>query len=312
MPVDPELQPVLDLLGAVGPIDARELGAEGLRASMDGLVPLYGEPRGDVVVTDLSVPTRAGRVPLRRYEPAAGASGAGLVWFHGGGWVIGSLDSHDQACRELAARTGGTVWSVDYRLAPEHPYPAAVHDAVDATVAVATGAAGVVDPARLAVGGDSAGGHLATVVARTLVELGGPVPCAQVLVYPVTDLHGDRGTHASRHDNAEGYLLTTDTMEFFTDCFVPDPARRSEPDASPLRAPDLSGLPPALLLTAEYDPLRDEGEAYAAAMAAAGVEVVAERYDGAIHLFWQLSTTTASQRAMGQIASFLSDRSAAG
>jgi acetyl esterase len=212
-------------------------------------------------------------------------------------------------CRELAAATGATVVAVDYRLAPEHRFPAAVDDATDAAVAVATGAAGPgVDPARVALGGDSAGGHLATVVARRLRDLGGPVPAAQVLVYPVTDLRGDAQRYPSRAQNATGYLLTTETMDFFVDSFVPEPAARAGADASPIRADDLSGLAPALVLTAEYDPLRDEGEAYADALGAAGVDVVAERADGAIHLFLQLSSTQASQRAIEQIASFLRAR----
>ena len=205
--------------------------------------------------------------------------------------------------------TGATVLSVDYRLAPEHPYPAAIDDAVDATVAVCAGAAGPgVDPARIAIGGDSAGGHLAAVVARQLRDLGGPRLAAQVLIYPVTDPAAPAGEHPSWEENGHGYVLTADTVDFFTDCFLPDPARRVEPDASPLRAGDLSGLPPALVLTAEFDPLRDEGEAYAAAMAAAGVDVVAERYDGAIHLFFQLSTTAACRRAIDQVGSFLAAR----
>lgn len=309
MPLDPELQVVVDLVNSMGETSPAELGVAGLRASMDGLGLLFGEPRQDVAVDELSVEGRCGAIAVRRYVPAGGGSGAALVWFHGGGWVIGSLDSHDVLCRDLAAASGATVLSVAYRLAPEHPYPAAIDDAVDATIALATGAAGPgVDPARIAVGGDSAGGHLATVVARRIRDLGGPPLAAQVLVYPVTDQAAAPGEHPSRVRNGRGYVLTADTMEFFTECFVPDPERRAEPDASPLRAGDLSRLPPALVLTAEFDPLRDEGEAYAAALAAAGVDVVTERHDGAIHLFVQLSTTRAGQRAVAQIGSFVAER----
>ncbi len=309
MPVDPELQVVVDLVNCMGPAAPQDLGVEGLRASMDGLGLLFGEPSGDVVVDELQIPGRAGPLGVRRYVPAAGGSGAALVWFHGGGWVIGSLDSHDVLCRDLAVASGATVLSVDYRLAPEHPYPAAVDDAIDATVALATGAAGAgVDPARVAVGGDSAGGHLAAVVARRLHELGGPQLQAQVLVYPVTDPGADADEHPSRILNGTGYLLTSETMDYFTDCFVPDPAQRQAPDVSPLRAPSLAGLPPALVLTAEFDPLRDEGEAYAAALRSAGVDVVAERYDGAIHLFFQLSTTQAGQRAVAQVGDYVASR----
>jgi acetyl esterase len=309
MAVDPELQVVLDLVNAAGPVDPAELGAEGMRASMEAMAALFGAPREDVVVDELELAGRAGPIAARRYVPAAGASGAALVWFHGGGWVIGSLATHDVLCRELAAATDATVVAVDYRLAPEHRFPAAVDDAIDAAVAVATGAAGPgVDPARVALGGDSAGGHLATVVARRLRDLGGPLPAAQVLVYPVTDLLGDAQRYPSRAENATGYLLTTETMDFFVDSFVSDPTDRAVADASPIRSDDLSGLAPALVLTAEYDPLRDEGEAYADALVAAGVDVVAERHDGAIHMFVQLSTTRAAQRAVEQIASFVRAR----
>jgi acetyl esterase len=145
-------------------------------------------------------------------------------------------------------------------------------------------------------------------VARRLRDLGGPPLRAQVLVYPVTDLLGSDREHPSRSSNGSGFVLTTATMDFFADQFVPDPARRAEPDASPLRAEDLSGLPPALVLTAEYDPLRDEGEAYAAALRGAGVEVTSARHDGTIHLFVQLSTTQACRRAIDQIASFMAER----
>lgn len=309
MPVDPELQVVVDLVNSMGETSPWELGVEGMRASMDGLGLLFGEARQDVVVDDIHVAGRGGPIPVRRYVPDGGGSGAALIWFHGGGWVIGSLDSHDVLCRDLAATTGTTVLSVGYRLAPEHPYPAAVEDAVDATVAIAAGAAGpAIDTSRIAVGGDSAGGHLATVVARQLRDLGGPSLRCQVLIYPVTDQATGSEAYPSLTANATGYILTAATMDFFTECFVPDPARREEPDASPIRAEDLSGLPPALVITAEYDPLRDEGEAYASAMARAGVDVVAERHDGTVHLFFQLSTTGPYRRARDQVASFLGDR----
>lgn len=309
MPVDPELQVVVDLVESTGGVDPAALGVEEMRASMEAMTLLFGPPREDVTVDELQVPGRSGPIAVRRYEPDAGTSGAALVWFHGGGWVIGSLDTHDALCRDLVAASGATVLSVDYRLAPEHPFPVAVDDAVDAVVALATGAGALgLDPTRLAVGGDSAGGHLAAVVALRLRDLGGPPLAAQVLVYPVTDLAAAPGEHPSREANAEGYVLTSATMDFFTEAFVPDPSVRSRPDASPLRAEDLSGLPPAMVLTAEFDPLRDEGEAYAAALSAAGVEVVASRYDGAIHLFFQLGTTDLGRRAVAQVGSFLADR----
>lgn len=309
MPLDPELQVVVDMVNSLEQVDPSQLGPEGLRASMEAMAAIFGEPRGDVAVDELRLSARSGPLAVRRYVPDGGGDGAALVWFHGGGWVIGSLDTHHVLCADLAGATGATVLSVDYRLAPEHRYPAAVDDAVDAVVAVATGAAGPgIDPARIAVGGDSAGGHLATVVARRLRDMGGPPLRAQVLVYPVTDLLGDEVAYPSRSSNGTGYLLTTETMDFFVDQFVPDTARRGEPDASPSRADDLSGLPPALVLTAEYDPLRDEGEAYARALQQAGVEVTSSCHDGTIHLFIQLSTTQACRRAIDQIGSFVAER----
>lgn len=309
MAVDPELQVVLDLVNAQGDVDPREAGPEALREGFAALALLIGPPREDVAVEDLVLQGRSGPVRVRRYDAADRSTGAALVWFHGGGWVIGSVDTHDALCRDLAAVTGAAVFSVDYRLAPEHPFPAAADDALDATSAIIAEAGPLgVHAGRVAVGGDSAGGQLATVVARRLRDLGGPMPAAQVLVYPVTDLAGAPGEHPSRQENGTGYLLTDATMDYFADCYVPDRVLRVDPDLSPLRAPDLSGLPPTLVITSEYDPLRDEGEAYAAAMRGAGVDVVAERHDGTIHLFIQLRTTRRCQDALDQIGSFVAER----
>lgn len=309
MAVDPELQVVLDLVNAQGDVDPREAGHEALREGFVALASLIGPPREDVTVEDLLLQGRSGPLAVRRHDTPDRTSGAALVWFHGGGWVIGSVDTHEALCRDLAAVTGAAVFSVDYRLAPEHPFPAAADDAMDATSAIIAEAGRLgVHPARVAVGGDSAGGQLATVVARRLRDLGGPMPAAQVLVYPVTDLAAAPGEHPSWRTNGAGYLLTADTMDYFADCYVPDRALRTDPDVSPLRAPDLSGLPPALVITSEYDPLRDQGEAYAAAMRRAGVDVVAARYDGTIHLFLQLRATRRCQDALDQIGSFVAER----
>jgi len=307
--VDPELQSVLDLVAAAGEVDPRSVGPEGLRAGFEALSVLFGPVRDDVEVTAVSLPGRSGPIAARRFDPPGGGDGSALVWFHGGGWVIGSVDTHAALCADLAAAAAATVISVDYRLAPEHPFPAALDDALDATLAVVTSAASFgVDPARVAVGGDSAGGQLATVVARRLRDLGGPPLAAQVLVYPVTDLAAAPGEHPSQQEASTGYLLTGATMDFFAECYAPGVEGRGHPDLSPLRSPDLSGLPPALVLTAEHDLLRDEGEAYARALRTAGVDVVAERHAGTIHLFLQLAGTTARARALAQIGSFLADR----
>jgi acetyl esterase len=200
--------------------------------------------------------------------------------------VIGSLETHDGSCRELANRVGCVVVSVDYRLAPEHRYPAAAEDCFAATNWVAENAAALgVDPKRIAIGGDSAGGNLAAAVALMARDRSGPALRHQLLIYPVTDADF---TCASYRENAEGYLLTTKAMEWFWGHYVPDAVLRKEAYAAPLQAKDLAGLPPAFVITAEYDPLRDEGEAYAKRLQQAGVRTTLRRYDGAIHGFFAM------------------------
>ncbi|MFQ5427224.1 MAG: alpha/beta hydrolase [Gaiellales bacterium] len=204
-----------------------------------------------------------------------------MVYFHGGGWVIGDLDTHDGVARALANRARSVVVSVDYRLAPEHPFPASIDDAWAATAWVAEHGPQGIDRDRLAVGGDSAGGNLAAIVARRARERDLDLRF-QLLVYPVTDF--DLGTR-SYLDYAEGCGLSRDAMRWFWDLYVPSEQSRASPDASPLRARDVTGLPPALVQTAEFDVLRDEGEAYAARLEEAGVPVTLTRYDGLIHGF---------------------------
>jgi acetyl esterase len=205
------------------------------------------------------------------------------VFFHGGGWVIGSLESHDNLCRALANRAQAIVIAVDYRLAPEHRFPAAAEDCYAVACHVAEhGADYGVDAARLAVAGDSAGGNLSAVVALMARDRGAPRLRHQVLIYPVTDPDFER---ASYRDNADGYLLTRDAMKWFWGHYVPDAARRTEPYAAPQRAEKLGGVAPATVITAEFDPLRDEGEAYAARLRDAGVPATLTRYEGQIHGF---------------------------
>jgi acetyl esterase len=223
---------------------------------------------------------------VRIYKPEGRPPLPALVYFHGGGWVIGSLETHDGACRELANRIGCAVVSVDYRLAPESRYPAAAEDCYAATQWVAENAKALgVDAKRIAIGGDSAGGNLAAVVALMARDRGGPALRHQLLIYPVTDADFER---ASYRENAEGYLLTTKAMAWFWGHYVPELAQRQDGYAAPLRAKDLAGLPPAFVLTAEFDPLRDEGEAYAKRLAQAGVPTRLQRYDGAIHGFFAM------------------------
>jgi acetyl esterase len=238
-------------------------------------------------VEDRSIPGPAGAVPVRVYRSAGAAKSApSLVYFHGGGWVIGSLDSHDGLCRALANKTDAVIVSVDYRLAPEARYPAAAEDCYAATRWVAEHGAEIgVDGRRIAVGGDSAGGNLAAVVSLMARDRSGPALRHQVLTYPVADHDFDTPSY---RDNAEGYLLTRGAMQWFWDHYVPNRTQRNEAYAAPLRAEKLVGLPPATVITAEYDPLRDEGEAYGARLREAGVDAVTTRYDGQIHGFVSL------------------------
>lgn len=266
-------------------------------------LPIPAEPVAHV--ENRTIPGPAGAVPVRIYRAADIATPApALVYFHGGGWVIGDLDSHDNFCRALANRTDAVVVSVDYRLAPEHRYPAAAEDCYAATRWVAEyGAAIGVDGARIAVAGDSAGGNLAAVVALLARDRGGPSLRHQVLIYPVAD--HDFETPSYR-DNATGYLLTRASMQWFWNHYVPDETQRGEVHASPLRAEKLVGLPAATVITAEYDPLRDEGEAYGARLREAGVATVATRYDGQVHGFVSLfEVFDQGKLAIEQIASAL-------
>lgn len=235
---------------------------------------------------EVRAPGPRGDIPLRLYRPYGAAAGErlpALVYFHGGGWVIGDLDTHDTLCRELANGSGCAVVSVDYRLGPEHRFPAAVDDALAATrwvrhEAVALG----LDGTRLAVGGDSAGGNLATVVCLLARDAGDLSVAFQMLIYPSTDMTRALPSHRS---NGQGYLLTSDTIAFFQGHYLADAAQERDWRASPLLAPDLSRLPPALVLTAGHDPLRDEGLAYAQRLSEAGVRCTALCFERQIHGF---------------------------
>jgi acetyl esterase len=239
-------------------------------------------------VSELTIDGAAGPLRARHYAPAEpGGPHPLLVYFHGGGWVIGDLDTHDGACRMLCRHAGVHVLAVDYRMGPEHPFPAAPEDA-SAAFAWACAHAGALgaDPARVAVGGDSAGGNLAAVTSWQAVRDGGPAPVFQLLVYPVTDLSVKRRSYELF---AEGFLLTRAEMDWFRDHYVPSEPDRSDPRVSILLAEDLAGLPPALVVTAGFDPLRDEGEAYAQALREAGNVVVLRRFPGLIHGFFNMS-----------------------
>jgi acetyl esterase len=235
-------------------------------------------------VEELTLPGPAGALGARLYVPEREPDAGGLlVYFHGGGHVIGDLDTHDSACRFIAVHAGVGVLSVDYRLAPEHPYPAAVDDSVAAFAWASANAERLgFDPARIAVGGDSAGGNLAAVVALAAKAGEAPMPAFQLLIYPVCDYVEKRPSYETF---SSGFLLTEGEMDWFRDRYLPDRDAAHEWRASPLRAPDLSGLPPAYIVTAGFDPLRDEAEEYARKLVAAGVPTVLRRQEGLLHTF---------------------------
>jgi acetyl esterase len=302
MPLDPALTPVLETMAATGR-RLEEMTVAEARQMMALLTAADGPPEDVADVADGTLAGPAGPIPVRIYRPAAApaAGAACLVWYHGGGWVIGDLESADPTARKLANRSGAVVVSVDYRLAPEHPYPAAVDDCVAALDAVRREAAGLgVDSARLAVGGDSAGGNLAAVVAIDARDRGVALR-HQLLVYPVCDA---TLSQPSVEENGEGYLLTKGAMAWFVGHYLGagDP---TDWRVSPLFAADVAGVAPATVITAEYDPLRDEGRAYAERLAAAGVEVAHRCFAGQIHGFFGLGAVTP---AAGEAVAFAGER----
>jgi acetyl esterase len=282
MPLHPQAAKFLDDLRSWDAFNAPEPTIEQMRH--DTGLAAFAERRDLPQVTDLTVPGTGGPIPVRLYRPhlAPGVVPPALIYLHGGGWVIGSLEHVDVGCRELAARAGCTVLNVDYRLAPEHPFPAAVEDAWAVTAAVARDAARFeVDPRAIAVAGDSAGGNLAAVVALLARDRGLSL-AHQLLIYPVTDTAMDTPSHVAF---AKGYGLDGEGLARFMDLYRGD-ADPADPRIAPLRAPDLSSLAPATVITAEYDILRDEGEAYARRLAEAGVPVEQRRFAGMVHAFF--------------------------
>jgi acetyl esterase len=281
--LDPQARALIDLMIEKGVPPTHTLTPAQARAFYrDRRTFTQPEPPAMAQVREL----RAGEVPLRLYRPA-GTSGSErlpvLVYFHGGGWTIGDLDTHDVLCRQLAQASGAAVVSVDYRLGPEQRFPAAVDDCVAATRWVRAQADTLaLDASRLAVGGDSAGGNLAAVVCLVLREAGEPLPAFQLLIYPATDMRAVAPSHTS---NGQGYLLTRDSIAYYRGHYLLDAAQWTDWRASPLLAPDHRGLPPALVLTAGFDPLRDEGLQYANALSAAGVPAQYVCFERQIHGF---------------------------
>ncbi|MBX5456442.1 MAG: alpha/beta hydrolase [Thermogemmatispora sp.] len=283
MPLDPNLRVYLDGLAAMNVPPISALNPQVAREAIAAQLATAQVKEPVARVEDRRIPGPAGEIPIRVYTPAGAGPFPLLVFFHGGGWVICNLDTHDGLCRSLTNGAGCVVVSVDYRLAPEHKFPAAPEDCYAATRWVAEHAAELNgDAQRLAVGGDSAGGNLTAVVTHLARERGGPPLVFQLLIYPATDFTADT---ASRRENAQGYSLTLDDMLWFANHYLNSPEEARDPRVSPMLREDLSGLPPALVITAEYDPLRDEGELYGERLRQAGVAVTIHRYEGMIHGF---------------------------
>ena len=287
MPLHPQAQAMVDAMARMPVVPLDQLSVEQAREQFSRTrTPFLAPPQEVGALSDLAIPGPGGRLRVRAYTPMGSRRGEPLpamVYFHGGGWVFGDLDSHDPLCRELCNLARCVIVSVDYRRAPEHRFPAAVDDSVAAVRYVAEHAADFgIDASRLAVGGDSAGGNLATVVALTLRDQGGPRLAFQVLIYPVTDFAMDAPSYTSL---ANGYTLTRDRMRYFSELYLRAPQDIGDWRASPLKAADLSRLPPALIMAAGHDPLVDEGKAYADRLAAAGVPVTYTCYDGVVHGF---------------------------
>ncbi len=280
--LDPQSQALLDLIRESGRPHLYEVSVEEARAMYRKSSALLnpGEPPAVGGTRDIEIPGPAGPIRARLYLPAGVETPAVTVFFHGGGWVIGDLESHDVACRTLCLESAAAVIAVDYRLAPGHPFPAAVEDCWAATAYIAAnGAALGVDASRMAVAGDSAGGNLAAVITQRARKAGGPALRCQVLIYPAVDAHMASPSH---EELADGYVLTRRLMDWFYGHYAVEP---QHPEASPILTPDLRGLPPALIVVAGFDPLRDEGEDYGRKLTEQGNQVEVVRYDGMMHGF---------------------------
>ncbi len=291
-----------DLFSGEEALTAARLREEGAsRARM-----LQGRPAPVAKVEEMTIPGPAGEIPIRVYWPEEDGPLPVVVYYHGGGWVIGDLDTSDSLCRLLANGASAVVVSVDYRLAPEHRFPAAVDDSYAALQWVSRNAASLnADPSRIAVGGSSAGGNLTAAVALMARDRGGPELAYQVLIYPATNLFELK---TESHQNfSDGYGLTREHIEFFRESYLPEVRERRNPYASPLLAESLEGLPPAIVITAGFDPLRDEGIAYAESLEAAGVSTVALDYPSMIHGFVTMDRLySEAGEAIGEAAAALS------
>ena len=310
MPLDPQVQNLLNVAAASGRPPYHLLDPEAARKQVrDTRAPLLPPRPHMASVEDRFIPGPAGPTAVRFYRPLGSDASEvlpALVYFHGGGWTIGDLDTHDVICRELCNKAGCATLSVDYRMGPEDKFPMAVEDSLAATCWLLDNAAKLgVDARRVAVGGDSAGGNLATVVALLLRDRGRADLCFQLLIYPVTDQIANTPSHS---DFADGYMLTRESIRYFQSNYLRTPADYDDWRASPLRAESLSRLPPALVITAGYDPLRDEGKAYADRLREEGVAVTYQCYDGMIHGFFMMGgVLDVANRAVSQAAEALAN-----
>ncbi len=288
MPLAPEYEAMFAELAKEPAPAISELPPEGGREMYRLMRPVEPDlPIGSVEDAD------ADGVAVRIYQPSTGASERPVVvFYHGGGWVIGDLDTADAACRDLSENVGCTVVSVDYRLAPEHPFPAPVDDSYTALCWVADNMAQLGGNGQIVVAGESAGGNLAAVMSLRARDSDGPSITGQLLLYPVVDADLSRDAYVR---NGEGFLLTTDTMRWFWNHYCPEPQRK-HPDASPLLAESLSGLPPAIVVTAEFDPLCDEGAEFARRLQAEGSEATLHQFDGLVHDFFATARMFGSSR----------------
>ena len=296
MPLDPQVQALRERRARSAAPPLYEMTVERARAAdLADIRSAAGDPEPVGQVTESTIPGPGGELTLRVYRPVGEGPHPALLYFFGGGWTLGTIDTCDALCRSLTNAVGCTTLSVGYRLAPEHPFPAAVEDCWSTARWVADHAESLgIDPARLAVGGDSAGGNLAAAVTLLGRERSGPALVHQLLVYPNTDYRADT---PSRRENFDPLLFNHRSVDWYWGHYLSDVRDGDHPLASPLRAEDLAGLPPATVITAEYDPLRDEGESYAQRLRESGVPVSATRYPGMVHGFFAMSGVLDGGRA---------------
>lgn len=298
MPLDPQVQALLSQMEEQGLPPFEEMSVPFARDVMGSFRDLQGDPEPVGEVTNVLATGPAGLLPVRVYHPSPGTALPLMIYFHGGGWVIGNVEVYDKPCRALANAGQCVVASVEYRLSPETKFPGPAEDCYSAALWLAGHAAELgADPERVIAAGDSAGGNLTAVVSLMARDRGAPRIDQQILLFPVTA--PARGTtFPSYEQNADGYMLTRGAMVWFWDHYVSSPEQATEPYASPLHAKDVSGLPPAVVATAEYDPLRDEGRAYAERMSEAGVPVTSLPYDGMIHDFFLMGAAIGRTRRL--------------